>query len=292
MFVKSILRIIPISFVIWIVLSTIIPQTITKYHNNQIKSNSYTSSYFPYDSISNNTITDREIYFVIGHPDDEVMFFSPTILELSKPIYNNDIHMICFSKGDAEDKSMGAIRHQELMRSAQILGIDSSKVKVLDFTDGMDEEWPIFNINKSLKTVITEPKAVLITFDEQGVSNHPNHISLYHGVRHFAKENKNIMFKLKSLNFLEKYSSTLLTNIELFVNHFSKLIISQMLNININVSFFDPREQSFKFYSDLNMLSVSYSAMAYGHFSQMVWFRYGWLILSRYLTFNNIIKVT
>ncbi len=29
-----------------------------------------------------------------------------------------------------------------------------------------------------------------------------------------------------------------------------------------------------RFYSDLNMLSLSYAAMAYGHFSQMVWFRY------------------
>ena len=45
-----------------------------------------------------------------------------------------------------------------------------------------------------------------------------------------------------------------------------------------------------RLYSELNMLRLSYAAMAYGHFSQMVWFRYAWLLLSRYLTYNHLIE--
>ncbi|RKP29182.1 hypothetical protein METBISCDRAFT_28439, partial [Metschnikowia bicuspidata] len=74
-----------------------------------------------------------------------------------------------------------------------------------------------------------------------------------------------------------------------------RFFLRNVLNININISFFDSFAHKqlpcIKVYSDLNMLSVSYAAMAYGHFSQMVWFRYGWLVLSRYLTFNHLTQI-
>lgn len=285
------------SFVVWVFLTTILPQCLTKYTNNDIKLNDFKTINYPYESITSFgsiPIKNSTVYFIIGHPDDEVMFFSPSIIELGKPSYNNILKLICFSNGDAVDPSFGPIRSSELVRSSTILGIDPANVVVLDkFKDGMDIHWNDTDVASTLENYVKESDPTIITFDENGVSNHPNHISLYYGCKNFIRTHKKaMMFKLTSLNFVEKYSFTVLTNIEMFVNHISKLLLNNILKFNINITFFNTKEHnSIKIYSDLNMLSVSYAAMAYGHFSQMVWFRYGWLIISRYLTYNNLVQV-
>ncbi|EGV66773.1 hypothetical protein CANTEDRAFT_112195 [Yamadazyma tenuis ATCC 10573] len=297
---SSVVRVIAGSFLLWVLLSTIIPQAITKFRDPSVKANSFSGPVYPYTSITpfdSVPIRNSTVYYVIGHPDDEVMFFSPSILELSKPIYHNTLKLICLSVGDAVDSSYGPIRSRELHESARILGLHHDDVVVADeFKDGMDETWDHSRISQVLSHHISEKSnVVIVTFDELGVSGHPNHISLYHGCRMFVQSSTNIsMYKLKTLNFLEKYSFTVLTNIELMVDHVSQLVLSKILkfNINIGISLFNTPKNATgtKIYSDLNMLSVSYAAMAYGHFSQMVWFRYGWLVFSRYLTFNHLIE--
>ncbi|ODV77468.1 LmbE-like protein [Suhomyces tanzawaensis NRRL Y-17324] len=298
-----VLKVILTSFVVWIVLSTTIPQAFVRFTEPQVQTNHYQKSTYPYNSITSPTplpIQNSSVYFVIGHPDDEVMFFSPSLIEITKEKNGNEVHLVCFSNGDSLHESMGRIRGKELVNSARILGVDESRVTVLSsYKDGMNETWDSDKIKKSLSSIITKgtKPAVLVTFDENGVSNHPNHISLYYGTLNYFQstgDKSSKLFILKSLNFWEKYSFTFLTNIELFVDHLSKLVVGNILNLDINISFFSKNSssKSIRFYSDLNMLSVSYAAMSYGHFSQMVWFRYGWLILSRYLTFNHLIEVT
>lgn len=294
-------RIFSLSFLLWIVLSTVVPQIVGKYTNQNLSDLNR-----PYSSITSPSplpIHDSNVYFVIGHPDDEVMFFSPSLIELNKKKYNNNVKLICFSNGDAAHESMGKIRTEELYQSGRILGLEKENVIVLNkFKDGMDEKWDTDDIKKTLEEIVGKNQKgplTLITFDESGVSKHPNHISLYYGTKkffqtHYTKKNVNYKFYvLKTLNFWEKYSFNVLTNVELFVDHLSKLLISNILKIKVNISFFSNSTdcQSIKIYSDLNMLSVSYAAMSYGHFSQMVWFRYGWLILSRYLTFNHLTEI-
>ncbi|WEJ95412.1 N-acetylglucosaminyl-phosphatidylinositol de-N-acetylase [Yamadazyma tenuis] len=267
---SSVVRVIAGSFLLWVLLSTIIPQAITKFRDPSVKANSFSGPVYPYTSITpfdSVPIRNSTVYYVIGHPDDEVMFFSPSILELSKPIYHNTLKLICLSVGDAVDSSYGPIRSRELHESARILGLHHDDVVVADeFKDGMDETWDHSRISQVLSHHISEKSnVVIVTFDELG-----------------------------TLNFLEKYSFTVLTNIELMVDHVSQLVLSKILkfNINIGISLFNTPKNATgtKIYSDLNMLSVSYAAMAYGHFSQMVWFRYGWLVFSRYLTFNHLIE--
>ncbi|KAK6459165.1 N-acetylglucosaminyl phosphatidylinositol de-N-acetylase [Scheffersomyces xylosifermentans] len=300
-----ILKVLTTSFVAWIILSTAIPQIMSKYSEQEIQTNVYKKATYPYNSITSPTplpIQNSTVYFIIGHPDDEVMFFSPSLVEIAKPKNGNDVKLVCFSTGDSVHESMGRIRSEELRQSARILGIDSDNVTILDtFKDGMNVTWDSNEIRDTLKDIVGVGKSqrpvVLITFDENGVSYHPNHISLYLGTVNFIKTYKNSdykLFVLKSLTFWEKYSFTLLTNVELFVDHISRWIFNN-IEIDINISFFTksdiPNLSSIKFYSDLNMLSVSYAAMCYGHYSQMVWFRYGWLVLSRYLTFNHLIQL-
>lgn len=293
------------SFALWVLLSTAVPQALTRFSEPQIQQQKFTRATYPYNSITSPTplpIRNSTVYFVIGHPDDEVMFFLPSLVELTKRKHHNHVRLVCFSRGDAVDESMGAIRAAELASSARIIGVASDDVIVLDnYKDGMDQDWSYQDVSASLREIVGDTHkqpVVLITFDEQGVSNHPNHIALYHGTRHLFEHHLRALdcklFVLKSLNFWEKYSFTVLTNVELLVDIVSRFFLSNVLKINVNISFFHNYKKalpSIKFYSDLNMLSVSYAAMAYGHFSQMVWFRYGWLVFSRYLTFNHLIQI-
>ncbi|CAK9435722.1 uncharacterized protein LODBEIA_P04400 [Lodderomyces beijingensis] len=287
------------SVIVWIMLTTSIPQTITKYTMKPL-----TSPYFPQSSITvpkRQPILNATVYVVIAHPDDEVMFFAPTILELTKPQYNNQVKLVCFSNGDAGDVAMGPVRTRELYASARILGVEVSNVRVLEYKDGMNETWHSQDIAKSITQVVKEEKekdkksgAVIVTFDDGGVSRHANHVALFHGCRKFWQKSRSVrVYTLKSLGFWEKYSFTLLTNVELATDYVTRLI-RKFATVNINVSFFSPANDSssVKIYSDLNKLACSYAAMAYGHYSQMVWFRYGWLMLSRYLTYNHLIEVT
>jgi N-acetylglucosaminylphosphatidylinositol deacetylase len=46
-----------------------------------------------------NPITRTSILLAIAHPDDEVMFFGPTLAELSRPEHGNTIHVLCMSSG-------------------------------------------------------------------------------------------------------------------------------------------------------------------------------------------------
>lgn len=288
------------SFLIWIILLTAIPQVSMKFTSAEIRASKFLRPTYPYNSITLPTplpIRNSTVFFVIGHPDDEVMFFLPLVVELSKKKHNNNVKIVCFSRGDAVDPSMGDIRAEELRSLARILGVEKQNVIVLEkYKDGMDEHWDQAAIRSSLAGILkNEKNTVFITFDEYGVSNHSNHILLYHGTRSFFERSKNSnsrMYVLKSLGFLEKYLFTLLTNVELFVDLLLRFVLRNLLKVNVNVSFFSQSNISLvRIYLDLNMLSVLYAAMAFGHYSQMVWFRYGWLLLSRYLAYNNLIQI-
>lgn len=41
----------------------------------------------------------QRICLLIAHPDDEAMFFSPTLLALTKPELGNHIKILCLSEG-------------------------------------------------------------------------------------------------------------------------------------------------------------------------------------------------
>jgi N-acetylglucosaminylphosphatidylinositol deacetylase len=42
---------------------------------------------------------DKRICLLIAHPDDEAMFFAPTLLALTKPELGNHIKILCLSTG-------------------------------------------------------------------------------------------------------------------------------------------------------------------------------------------------
>ena len=66
------------------------------------------------------------VLLVTAHPDDECMFFAPTIRNILKQ--NGSLELLCLSTGDGAGK--GRIRVEELHKSCRVLGI--SKVNILE----------------------------------------------------------------------------------------------------------------------------------------------------------------
>ncbi len=72
------------------------------------------------------------VLLLTAHPDDECMFFAPTLLGLNNRMSNvpYELYSICLSSGDAD--GLGNIRKQELKGSLDVLGVAEERRWVLD----------------------------------------------------------------------------------------------------------------------------------------------------------------
>lgn len=122
----------------------------------------------------------KTIVCVFAHPDDEAFGPGGTIAKLAQ---KNDVYIICATSGEAgqkniEDKrELGEIRREELLKSAEILGV--KKVYFLGFEDGTLSN----NLYHKLGDAIRERLKVLkpeiiITYEPQGGSGHIDHIAV------------------------------------------------------------------------------------------------------------------
>lgn len=256
----------------------------------------YMTSTFP-------TLRGKRICLLIAHPDDEAMFFSPTLLALARPELQNRIFILCLSSGNAD--GLGHIRKNELVKSALLLGVPSAEhvVVVEDeqrFADSMTKNWEAKEVAKvlqhyfapTMKTMSADaaPTAkidALITFDEGGVSNHPNHISLFHGAstfvrnlmqRHSGWDNPVKMYTLTSTNVVRKYSSVVDAMLTVVMSLFQKKKAGDFPSPLVAVS-------------GVGGLRKAQMAMTSAHQSQMRWFRWGWIGVSRYMVVNDLVRV-
>lgn len=46
-------------------------------------------------------LTGKRILFLIAHPDDEAMFFAPSLLNLARPELGNQVKILCLSNGQS-----------------------------------------------------------------------------------------------------------------------------------------------------------------------------------------------
>lgn len=128
---------------------------------------------------------------------------------------------------------------------------------------------------------------VLITFDAGGISSHPNHISLYHGARHFISQlihnrpgwaSPVNLYTLTTVNIVRKYSGwadSALSFLGMSLSKRGKGVDRDKVPRLVFLS--GPKEYQ-----------IAWKAMTAAHVSQMKWFRYGWISLSRYMTVNDL----
>ena len=82
----------------------------------------------------------KSVLLVTSHPDDESMFFGPTIQAAKR--MGAQVHILCLSTGDAD--GLGEVRAKELDSAGAYLGVTS--VELVDdsaLRDGFDEKWPV-----------------------------------------------------------------------------------------------------------------------------------------------------
>ncbi|KAK4018127.1 hypothetical protein OUZ56_000195 [Daphnia magna] len=142
------------------------------------------------------------VLFVIAHPDDECMFFGPSITAMVQPSLSNsssrrkqakDVYILCLSDGNAN--GLGEARREELKKSCKILGLADSNVLIHNgpvfFEDSQNSVWDSKAVADTLHLYIKKLNIdSIITFDKDGISGHLNHKSIYHGVLQLMKNSK------------------------------------------------------------------------------------------------------
>lgn len=202
----------------------------------------------------------KTVLFVVAHPDDESMFFVPTILSMKNMGYT--MHVLCLSNGGAD--GLGKKREKEMEQAAQILGFDAHFV--IDdkrLPDGLKTNWDIGVIQEVVKHRLSlHSYKGIVTFDRKGVSGHANHVATSLGIHALRKEEayKDIkMFELVTVNIIRKYISVL----DGIFTGFDRLVFMS------------------------NTFWVNWKAM-YTHKSQFVWYRWFFLVFSRYVYINHL----
>jgi len=203
---------------------------------------------------------------LIAHPDDECMFFGPAIVQLVRK--QCKFYVLCVSNGNSE--GLGCLRKDELFESCRQFGILPSHVTLMN-VDGLSDGQPKWETEKLARIILQHMERldieVVITFDDKGVSAHPNHISCFH-----------------ALQFL--YSNGLVpSDVQIFVLESVSLIRKYCGFFDLYMSFFSST------FMVLAWPQSAWSAMR-EHKTQLVWFRYLYLIFSRYVVVNTFKRIS
>lgn len=204
----------------------------------------------------------KSILVLVAHPDDECMFFGPIICS----ILSHGVQVDILSVSNGNWYGQGTTRVKEFYSSCSALGVPAQQCHIMD--DPLLQDNHIWD-QKYLLQVITKFLSnksfdAIITFDEFGVSNHANHISLYHAVDSLDLPSLS-KYKLTTVNMVRKYSSCL------------DFVTSYLLGESGVVL-------------SLTDLHKPYKAM-FSHRSQLLWFRYLYLLFSRYMLLNTIEEI-
>ncbi|SCV00981.1 LAME_0G13256g1_1 [Lachancea meyersii CBS 8951] len=226
----------------------------------------HTSNMAAYQRMFSN-IEPTSVNLIIAHPDDEVMFFAPVLLQLDSMLHYRVVFRV-FSLTNGGADGLGGTRARELKDSLHLLmHRKHPSVEVLNFVDGMDEEWDLLRTTRELESRVTDSVPAFITFDDRGISNHINHISCYKTVQ-----------SLKSIYTRGLYYR-LLSKESVFQTYTA--FVPALLHL------YRPTE-SIVFVSSFKAYLLSFATMLNAHVSQMVWFRYGWWLFSYYVFANEL----
>lgn len=161
-----------------------------------------------------------KVIFIFAHPDDETFSSGGTIALLTKR--GVEVKLITATRGEkgqlgdppiCEGEELGKVREKELRKAAKVLGI--SRIYFLHFIDGSLSRLPKNQIsNKILKVFIKENPDIVITFNEEGGSLHPDHIQISESATDafkkylkIAKKHVRLYYSAMPRSFVEKLRS-------------------------------------------------------------------------------------
>ncbi|PLB52780.1 LmbE-like protein [Aspergillus steynii IBT 23096] len=153
------------------------------------------------------------ILFVTAHPDDETLFFSPTLL------YREDDpgvekSLLVLSSGNYD--GVGSTRQSELKAACAVAGIKASRCVGLDHFELQDDPkkwWSEELIAEMVREYVTRWGVdLIVTFDDGGISGHLNHRAVAGGVRKYIQTNPHShhpAYALQTKSLLRKYAGLL-----------------------------------------------------------------------------------
>lgn len=213
-----------------------------------------------------------DVLLVFAHPDDEAMFFTPLLRSLQARRIN--VHLLCLSNGNFD--GLGKVRERELFASGAFFGVPKRNIKIVDHAelqDGMRNAWSTTLIRREIEAYMQKAGSIstIVTFDQYGISSHPNHIAVHKGVR----ELKNSMppgllyVQLPTRSILTKYVGPLAA---------------------LPYTIFSPTDVSRTHFVALVHPASAWASMAAmrRHASQLVWFRYLFVLFSSYTYVNEL----
>jgi N-acetylglucosaminylphosphatidylinositol deacetylase len=237
----------------------------------------------PFISDKSKNLTTKNICFTVAHPDDEVMFFGPTIRYLAS-FKNHRIHILSLTPGNYY--GLGETRRREMKECCTNLVQTGFKWNNFENLEIVDEptlpDHPTIQWNEDLCHQIISDYIrkhridVLVSFDEYGISSHANHCALNKILKKVKQNNefeKIQFFKLETVNICRKYMF-------LF-----DLLTTLMLQIIVK----NPGENLLAVNSYRDFVITIKSMLK--HKSQLVWFRWLYIFSSRYMFINNIEKL-
>ncbi|PFH49579.1 hypothetical protein AMATHDRAFT_86365 [Amanita thiersii Skay4041] len=278
----------------------------------------FTALYHPQQS--NNVFTkqkySRNVLLLTAHPDDECLFFAPTILALTGSDDRNKLYSFTLSNGDAE--GLGETRKRELEGSLDVLGVGPEHRRLVNhpqLRDNMTVYWSSDVIADLIRPYVVEHNiTTILTFDHEGISSHPNHKSIPDGVKRLIQTysldapSTPRLYSLITVPLLTKYNgvlSPILAKIDLLCNrgvYYLELAfvrVLQMLGVPLTS---EPGKSNYAapattphfimpvFVSGIKDYWRAISAMR-EHRSQLLWFRYLYVLFSRYMWVNEWVEI-
>ncbi|OBT50408.1 hypothetical protein VE04_08251 [Pseudogymnoascus sp. 24MN13] len=232
----------------------------------------------------------KNLLIVTAHPDDECLFFAPSILGVLDR--NHDVRGGLLVMSTGNNTGIGETRKEELRGSCESLGIDLARCVALDEAELQDNPTVWWNTDL-IQSIVTEyvhkwDIDAILTFDSGGISGHINHRAVSAAISNYASTNGEapIAYMVTTTTLLRKY--TFLGDLTLTALPFTWRILEAMA-----------------FPSPVADLSYSHKALVANtwhrymktrsafrnHNSQYSWDRHLYLVLSRYVWFNDLKKV-
>lgn len=125
---------------------------------------------------------------ITAHPDDEAFGMAGTLAKYAAAGVRTAL--ICATRGEAGQsagltatrEALAALRSEELRCSAATLGV--GELVLLDYPDGDGVRWDVDALVAELAAAIRRiGPDVVITFDDQGITRHPDHMAVHRAVR-------------------------------------------------------------------------------------------------------------
>lgn len=271
---------------IGIVFLTIIAVVIGNYrHRSWIRSST--------PSMSNSSYPPRRIVFIFAHPDDEAMFFVPTITSFSSSsssslpatstTVHDEIYWLCLSNGNFD--GLGEKRTKELYASGKVLGIPENRITIINHHQLQDGTvWESTVVKTTVEEYIQQKHInLIITFDKYGISGHKNHISVWQGItQYLAQQQQRIdCYTLTTVSVFRKFLGVFDLPYSILEHYYLRSHVSSSSIVSNPVLI----------YGGWNSLRLSHKAMQ-AHASQYVWFRRLFVGFSRYALINSLQLVT